>query len=520
MKVIWNLNYKTLIVLLVVMFALFTNTYNALAQTKLVPLSGDYVYFSAFADFDGTEDNVTKEKITNFENLANKKIAIAEFSQNWLNGITYPKESIHTIKNEGVFPIMRIMPRSDFSQEQKETVYSLQKIIDGEFDTQLHKMAIDARKDGIPFGVDFAVEPTGDWFGWSGIFNGAGATSGYGDPDYPDGPERWRDAYRHIIDIFRSENVMHVTWFFHPDIQRIPDEQWNSAKYYYPGDDYIDWIGISVYGAQIPIPSEEWILFSELLEDRHELITEISDKKPFCVLEFGVTDNYPGESKSAWLEDAFETILDNPYIDFKVMNYWHENWENEDTGNPPTTLRIDSTLETLEKFKNLINNSRFVSNVELSSDLTPIFRLYNKRTGTQLYTRGVADKDKILAKFKDFEFTDRTPAFYASLTEQPGLTPIFRLYNKRTGAQLYTRGEADKNKILNKFRDFEFTDGVPAFYTSLSDDGTTPIFRLYNRRTGMQLYTRGVADKDKILTKYKDFEFTDGAPAFYASLTN
>ncbi len=152
--------------------------------------------------------------------------------------------------------------------------------------------------------------------------------------------------------------------------------------------------------------------------------------------------------------------------------------------------------------------------------VTPIFRLYNKRTGTQLYTRGEADKNKILNKFRDFEFSDGTPAFYASLIEQPGLTPIFRLYNTRTGAQLYTRGVADKDKILNKFKDFKFTDGVPAFYASLSDDGTTPIYRLYNKRTGMQLYTRGKTDKDKILDKFKDFEFTDDGPAFYASLTD
>ena len=151
---------------------------------------------------------------------------------------------------------------------------------------------------------------------------------------------------------------------------------------------------------------------------------------------------------------------------------------------------------------------------------TGIYRLYNTKTGAQLYTRGVADKDKILAKFSDFEFTDEAPVFYASLVAQSGLTPIYRLYNRRTGAQLYTRGVADKDKILAKFSDFEFTDGVPAFYVSLTNDGTTPIFRLYNRRTGMQLYTRGEADKNKILAKFHDFEFTDDGPAFYASLTN
>jgi len=48
----------------------------------------------------------------------------------------------------------------------------------------------------------------------------------------------------------------------------------------------------------------------------------------------------------------------------------------------------------------------------------------------------------------------------------------------------------------------------------------TPIYRLYNTRTGVHLYTRGEADRDKILTKFPDFEFTDGVPAFYASLVN
>ncbi len=153
------------------------------------------------------------------------------------------------------------------------------------------------------------------------------------------------------------------------------------------------------------------------------------------------------------------------------------------------------------------------------TEKVPMFRLYNKRTGAQLYARGEADKNKILRKYKDFVFTDGAPAFYASLNNE-GLTPIYRLYNTRTGTQLYTRGKADRDKILKKYKDFVFTDGVPAFYASLTDDGSTPIYRLYNKRTGMQLYTRGKADRDKILKKYKDFVFTDGVPAFYAELTN
>ena len=64
--------------------------------------------------------------------------------------------------------------------------------------------------------IDFALEMKGDCFPWSGYWNGGGETAGYGDPDYPDGPERYRDAYRHLVELFREERIENVTRFFHP----------------------------------------------------------------------------------------------------------------------------------------------------------------------------------------------------------------------------------------------------------------------------------------------------------------
>ena len=157
------------------------------------------------------------------------------------------------------------------------------------------------------------------------------------------------------------------------------------------------------------------------------------------------------------------------------------------------------------------NQTVFVHVTDMDDVLTPIYRLYNTRTGTHLYVRGAEERTKILKKWHDFEFTDGVPAFYASLTDN-GKAPIYRLYNTKTGTQLYTRGDADRDKILDKWREFEFTDGKPAFYASLVDDGTTPIYRLYNTKTKMHLYTTYRGD---VLAKWPEFEFTDGGPAFY-----
>lgn len=162
------------------------------------------------------------------------------------------------------------------------------------------------------------------------------------------------------------------------------------------------------------------------------------------------------------------------------------------------------------------SSTTVVNALSVNPATTSIYRLYNTRTGAQVYTRGDAEREFILNKFTDFEFTDGVAAFSTTTTEQPGLTPIFRLYNTRTGMHLYTRGVADRDFVLNKFTDFEFTDGVPAFYASMTaQTGLTPMFRLFETNIGAHVYARGETERAFLLNKFPAFEFTDGVPAFF-----
>jgi len=183
-----------------------------------------------------------------------------------------------------------------------------------------------------------------------------------------------------------------------------------------------------------------------------------------------------------------------------------------------SAVSIDSSSDAAAGGEYIVA-TRTGATVTINDGLTPIYRLYNTTNGAYLYTRGTNDRDYVLNKWSDFEFTDGVPAFYASLTEQSGLTPIFRLYNTLNGMYLYTRGEIDRDYVLNKWPEFEFTDGIPAFYAYLTEQsGLTPIYRLYNTTNGAYLYTRGTNDRDYVLNKWSDFEFTDGIPAFYARI--
>jgi len=333
---------------------------NSNIRKLLAPPEG--VYHSAFPDFGAAEDNVTSERIVEFENLVGKPIVWAYSSNNWIEGIKFPEASVRIIDEEGVIPFIRMMPRSIYEYERGlDPVYTMQRIIDGPFDAELTRWAEAAKRDNLPLIVEFGVEVNIDSFSWNGRWNGGGDTDRYGDPNLPDGPERFRDAYRHIIDLFRAQGIKNISWVFHVNAQGWPEESWNSMAAYYPGDDYIDWIGISIFG---PRPGGEWQTFTEILDRSYLEFSAISTEKPLAILEFGVVGDSATGDKAGWIRDALESIKNGRYPRIKAISYWHETWENDD--GTLSNLRVDSSPEALEAYREEIADSFFVTNAYFS----------------------------------------------------------------------------------------------------------------------------------------------------------
>ena len=254
---------------------------------KLIPVEGS-IYHGAFPDFSGPEDVVTKERIDIFEEAAGKEIAWAYFSNNWMDSLIFPENHINIITSAGKTPFIRLMFRSVFEENTADPVYKLTDIINGRYDSAIVAWARAAKATGVNLLAEFGTEVNGEWFPWNGTYYGGGTLDNYGDPTYPDGPEIFRDAYRHFIDLCNSQNADNITWFFHLDDSVIPEEWWNEPSYYYPGDNYIDWIGISTYG---PFQrGDEYIKPTELLQKAYKMMENVSTTKPYAILEFGITE--------------------------------------------------------------------------------------------------------------------------------------------------------------------------------------------------------------------------------------
>lgn len=341
-------------------------------ETKLTPPDKG-IYHGAFPNFGGTEDTVRAKNINDFERKLGKKIVWAMFSDNWsAEGIKFPEKNVKIVHSLGIVPFIRMMPRIDFRMGELDSKYTLQHIIDGSFDGELRKWASDAKRLKIPMVVEFGPEMNGNWFPWSGILNGAGKRDGYEDTKYADGPERFKDAYRHIINLFKKHGVHNITWAFHafPPLEKNEDSElykkWNNIKNYYPGDDYIDWIGLSIYGAVEP--DSEWTSFTEILDKAYPVIAGISADKPLAVFEFGVAEYPYLGNKSNWIKEALESLEAGRYPRIKAISYWDEMWKY-DSNDKVIDLRINSSIKSSEIYKDILNSSYFVSIPEFTSTL-------------------------------------------------------------------------------------------------------------------------------------------------------
>ena len=170
--------------------------------------------YRSFPGWGEYEDSVKGEELINFEKLSGKSVAFVPFSV-FFGRNHVSKRNLSKISKYGAIPLVRFMPWGEpYWEPGYQPRYSIQRIINGDFDSFLSRWADTIKDYGKPVMVAFGVEMNGDWFPWSGVFQGGGKKRNYGDPNKPDGPERFVDAFRHIVNLFREKNVKNAIWYF------------------------------------------------------------------------------------------------------------------------------------------------------------------------------------------------------------------------------------------------------------------------------------------------------------------
>ncbi len=321
-----------------------------------VPPAGQLYHAAYPGGVTGEESDLSAEDLRSYEQAAGKSAAWVYFSHNWYQGRDFPLETAAWIRQQGSVPYIRLMLRSDAELGHAEPVFSLERIINGEFDRDLQAWASAARDFGTPLIAEFGTEANGEWFSWNGVWNGGGQKDAYGDPQEPDGPERFRDAYRHIIQIARLQGADNIIWVFHANGGDWPDEDWNRLEHYYPGEEWVDWIGVSVYGAQTP-QDKTWPVFRTDMDAIYPRLAALSPGKPIMVLEFGVTRGCPLGDQAAWAEAALGDLTSGRWPRVMGFSWWNETWPNDDDPSHDSNMRLQDNPQLEAVFQRLVGQN-------------------------------------------------------------------------------------------------------------------------------------------------------------------
>lgn len=214
-----------------------------------------------------------------------------------------------------------------------QPAYQLRDITAGNWDADIHRWARQIKAFGYPVIFRPMNEMNGNWTSWSGTVNG-------------NVPADYIPAWRHIHDIFVAEGATNAAFLWSPNRDGYSTDAVNTFNAYYPGDAYVDYLGIDGYnwGRMYTTPdwTSSWQSFTEVFRYSYDAFTART-AKPVIIAETASTEI--GGDKAAWITDAFAQL---PVRFPRVVGLTWFNYNKE------TDWRVNSSAASLEAFRTAV----------------------------------------------------------------------------------------------------------------------------------------------------------------------
>lgn len=182
--------------------------------------------------------------------------------------------------------------------------------------TQIDEVVIPVFKElGFPLLFRPFHEMNGSWFWWG---NHSDALT----------PAVYKKLFSLTVDYLREKEVNNVLYVWSPDSE--------AAFEYYPGDDYVDVLGLDMYEPGIASwnPTSKMIQSLEALTDYAETHDKIAAMTETGLRKDGEVFRYPELYPKFWTEYVLKPIKENnktSRISY-VMSWYNADWNNNDKG--------------------------------------------------------------------------------------------------------------------------------------------------------------------------------------------
>jgi hypothetical protein len=246
----------------------------------------------------------------------------------WGSGQPFPVDQAKALWRQGIMPHYTWEPWNTALGPTDAAQIHLTDIIDGSWDTYIKARAREFAAVGLPILVRWGHEFNGNWYPW-GIANNN------------NDPSEYVRAYRHVHDLVQAAGARNVQWVWAFNNGSSPDEPYNDPAAAYPGDRYVDWVGIDGYnwgfGPSWDPTGDHWTSFDDTIGAAYAKARAIAPHRPVMLGEFASTED--GGDKAQWFADMDARLRSGAYPALKLLTYFdvikEEPWA---AGSSPAAL--------------------------------------------------------------------------------------------------------------------------------------------------------------------------------------
>jgi hypothetical protein len=173
----------------------------------------------------------------------------------------------------------------------------LKAIAEGKYDAYIDKWAAGARKFGLPFYLRWGHEMNDPYrYPWGQQNNT---------------PEDFIAAWKHVVNRFKAAGANNAIWIWSPHPAYVFSE-------FYPGEEYVDWIGYTALNYGTVATWSEWWSFSQIIGKAYNELSVYN--KPMMLSEFGSLE--VGGDRQQWYKEALASLpKDFPMV--KAVIFFH-----------------------------------------------------------------------------------------------------------------------------------------------------------------------------------------------------
>jgi hypothetical protein len=284
----------------------------------------------AYVSGEGSSSQM-EANILSFESssVTSKELAVVTWYVNFYED--FPATYCDMVRSLGAVPMIVWEPHLQVSS-------TLEAIARGDFDYLLSSFATAAKNWGHRMFLRPMHEMNGDWYPWSGSANNSS-------------PEAYVRAWKKIHDVFSFAGAANVTFVWSVNHLNVPQNSWNHIGNYYPGNDYVDWVGIDGYNRMATASLSSYESFTELFSNAYSSMESVAPGKPVMISEFSCAD---GPDKGTWITDSFSS-MEAGFDKVKVF-VWFNCDKEED-------WRVNSNPASLASYEAAMRNSYFIESM-------------------------------------------------------------------------------------------------------------------------------------------------------------